>query len=77
MIASIADEDVATGGRMILGLGVSHQSVNAALGADMPSPTAAVRRYATEVAGWLRARWSSRQACTASGELPKYSVIVD
>ena len=26
----------ATGGRMILGLGVSHQPVNAALGADMP-----------------------------------------
>jgi hypothetical protein len=40
---------------MILGFGVSHQSVNAALGADMPSPTAAVRCYATEVAGWLRA----------------------
>jgi alkanesulfonate monooxygenase SsuD/methylene tetrahydromethanopterin reductase-like flavin-dependent oxidoreductase (luciferase family) len=44
----------ATEGRMILGLGVSHQSVNTALGVDMPSPTAAVRRYATEVAGWLR-----------------------
>src|SRR5271169_4717080 len=49
--ALIAD---ATGGRMILGLGVSHQPVNAALGADMPSPTMALRRYATEVAGWLR-----------------------
>jgi alkanesulfonate monooxygenase SsuD/methylene tetrahydromethanopterin reductase-like flavin-dependent oxidoreductase (luciferase family) len=44
----------ATGGRMILGLGVSHQAVNTALGADMPSPTVALRRYATEVAGWLR-----------------------
>ena len=44
----------ATGGRMILGLGVSHQPVNAALGADMPTPTLALRRYATEVAGWLR-----------------------
>src|SRR5271170_3717979 len=44
----------ATGGRMILGLGVSHQPVNAALGADMPSPIAALRRYTTEVAGWLR-----------------------
>jgi alkanesulfonate monooxygenase SsuD/methylene tetrahydromethanopterin reductase-like flavin-dependent oxidoreductase (luciferase family) len=44
----------ATRGRMILGLGVSHQSVNAALGVEMPSPTAALRRYATEVAGWLR-----------------------
>jgi len=44
----------ATGGRMILGLGVSHQAVNAALGADMPAPTVAVRRYAMEVTGWLR-----------------------
>jgi alkanesulfonate monooxygenase SsuD/methylene tetrahydromethanopterin reductase-like flavin-dependent oxidoreductase (luciferase family) len=44
----------ATGGRMILGLGVSHQPVNAALGVDMPSPTLALRRYATEVTGWLR-----------------------
>src|SRR5215470_3288028 len=44
----------ATGGRMILGLGVSHQSVNAALGVEMPSPVAELRRYATEVAGWLR-----------------------
>jgi len=44
----------ATGGRMILGLGVSHQPVNAALGADMPSPTTTLRRYTTEVAGWLR-----------------------
>lgn len=33
--ALIAD---ATGGRMILGLGTSHQPVNAALGADMSSP---------------------------------------
>jgi alkanesulfonate monooxygenase SsuD/methylene tetrahydromethanopterin reductase-like flavin-dependent oxidoreductase (luciferase family) len=48
--ALIAD---ATGGRMILGLGVSHQPVNAALGAEMPSPIAALRRYATEVSGWL------------------------
>jgi alkanesulfonate monooxygenase SsuD/methylene tetrahydromethanopterin reductase-like flavin-dependent oxidoreductase (luciferase family) len=44
----------ATGGRMILGLGVSHQPVNAALGVEMLSPTAALRRYATEVASWLR-----------------------
>ena len=34
----------ATGGRMVLGLGVSHQPVNAALGAEMPSPIAALRR---------------------------------
>jgi alkanesulfonate monooxygenase SsuD/methylene tetrahydromethanopterin reductase-like flavin-dependent oxidoreductase (luciferase family) len=44
----------ATGGRMILGLGVSHRPVNTALGADMPSPLAALRDYTTEVAGWLR-----------------------
>src|ERR1700722_8913810 len=44
----------ATGGRMILGIGVSHQPVIAALGADMPTPTVALRRYTTEVAGWLR-----------------------
>jgi alkanesulfonate monooxygenase SsuD/methylene tetrahydromethanopterin reductase-like flavin-dependent oxidoreductase (luciferase family) len=44
----------ATGGRMILGLGVSHRPVNAALGAEMPSPLAALRDYATEVAGWLQ-----------------------
>jgi alkanesulfonate monooxygenase SsuD/methylene tetrahydromethanopterin reductase-like flavin-dependent oxidoreductase (luciferase family) len=43
----------ASGGRMLLGLGVSHQPVNSALGADMPSPVGALRRYATEVAGWL------------------------
>jgi alkanesulfonate monooxygenase SsuD/methylene tetrahydromethanopterin reductase-like flavin-dependent oxidoreductase (luciferase family) len=49
--ALIAD---ATGGRMILGLGVSHQPVNKALGIDMPSPIDALRRYTTEVAGWLR-----------------------
>src|SRR6516165_6489339 len=29
----------ATGGRMLLGLGVSHQPVNTALGAQMPAPT--------------------------------------
>lgn len=44
----------ATGGRMILGLGVSHQPVNAALGAEMPSPIAALRHYTNEVADWLR-----------------------
>jgi alkanesulfonate monooxygenase SsuD/methylene tetrahydromethanopterin reductase-like flavin-dependent oxidoreductase (luciferase family) len=46
----------ATGGRMILGLGVSHQPVNAALGAEMSSPLQALRRYTTEVAGWLRGK---------------------
>ncbi len=44
----------ATDGRFILGLGVSHQPVNRALGIDMPDPTGALRRYAVEVAGWLR-----------------------
>src|SRR5439155_520635 len=43
-----------TGGRLILGLGVSHQPVNMALGIDMPDPAAALRRYAVEVASWLR-----------------------
>jgi len=44
----------ATGGRMILGLGVSHQPVNRALGIDMPNPTEALRSYAVEVANWIR-----------------------
>ena len=44
----------ATGGRFILGLGVSHQPVNRALGIDMPDPMGALRKYALEVAGWLR-----------------------
>jgi alkanesulfonate monooxygenase SsuD/methylene tetrahydromethanopterin reductase-like flavin-dependent oxidoreductase (luciferase family) len=37
-----------------LGLGVSHQPVNTALGAQMPAPIVALRRYATEVADWRR-----------------------
>lgn len=49
--AFIAD---ATGGRMVLGLGVSHQPVNRALGIEMPSPALALRKYAVEVASWLR-----------------------
>src|SRR4051812_1701954 len=44
----------ATGGRFILGLGVSHQPVNAALGIAMPNPAAAVADYAAEVQCWLR-----------------------
>jgi alkanesulfonate monooxygenase SsuD/methylene tetrahydromethanopterin reductase-like flavin-dependent oxidoreductase (luciferase family) len=39
---------------MILGLGVSHRPVNAALGTEMPSPIGALRHYTTELAGWLR-----------------------
>jgi alkanesulfonate monooxygenase SsuD/methylene tetrahydromethanopterin reductase-like flavin-dependent oxidoreductase (luciferase family) len=49
--ALIAD---ATGGRMVLGLGVSHQPVNQALGVAMGSPLAALRQYSIEVGGWLR-----------------------
>ena len=43
----------ATGGRFILGLGVSHQPVNRALGIDMPNPSTALRNYAVEVVSWL------------------------
>jgi alkanesulfonate monooxygenase SsuD/methylene tetrahydromethanopterin reductase-like flavin-dependent oxidoreductase (luciferase family) len=49
--ALIAD---VTGGRMVLGLGVSHQPVNDALGVEMPSPIAALRQYAGAVTSWLR-----------------------
>jgi alkanesulfonate monooxygenase SsuD/methylene tetrahydromethanopterin reductase-like flavin-dependent oxidoreductase (luciferase family) len=49
--AFIADT---TGGRFILGLGVSHQPVNRALGIDMPEPQATLRRYVTAVRSWLR-----------------------
>jgi alkanesulfonate monooxygenase SsuD/methylene tetrahydromethanopterin reductase-like flavin-dependent oxidoreductase (luciferase family) len=44
----------ATDGRMILGLGVSHQPVNQVLGIDMSNPAGALRSYATEVSAWLR-----------------------
>jgi alkanesulfonate monooxygenase SsuD/methylene tetrahydromethanopterin reductase-like flavin-dependent oxidoreductase (luciferase family) len=43
-----------TEGRMVLGLGVSHQQVNRALGVEMPSPHQALRKYVAEVAAWLR-----------------------
>jgi alkanesulfonate monooxygenase SsuD/methylene tetrahydromethanopterin reductase-like flavin-dependent oxidoreductase (luciferase family) len=49
--ALIAD---ATDGRFLLGLGVSHQPVNAALGLAMPHPLATLRQYVTAVRGWLR-----------------------
>jgi len=49
--ALIAD---ATGGRFVLGLGVSHPPVNKALGIDMQDPPVALRRYVTAVRGWLR-----------------------
>ena len=44
----------ATGGRFVLGLGVSHQPINAALGIAMPHPLATLRAYVTAVGGWLR-----------------------
>ncbi|HEU0155876.1 MAG TPA: LLM class flavin-dependent oxidoreductase [Stellaceae bacterium] len=49
----------ATDGRFILGLGVSHQPVNRALDIEMSNPAAALRDYATEVAGWLRGEGSA------------------
>ena len=49
--ALIAD---ATAGRFILGLGVSHQPVNTALGIDMTNAADDLRRYVTEVRSWLR-----------------------
>lgn len=49
--ALIAD---VTGGRFILGLGVSHQPVNQALAIDMSHPAIALRRYVTAVRAWLR-----------------------
>jgi alkanesulfonate monooxygenase SsuD/methylene tetrahydromethanopterin reductase-like flavin-dependent oxidoreductase (luciferase family) len=48
--ALIAD---ATGGRFILGVGVSHQPVNAALGIDMTNPAHILRDYVIEVRRWL------------------------
>lgn len=49
--ALIAD---ATGGRFVLGLGVSHQPINRALDIAMPDPLTTLRQYVTEVRGWLR-----------------------
>jgi alkanesulfonate monooxygenase SsuD/methylene tetrahydromethanopterin reductase-like flavin-dependent oxidoreductase (luciferase family) len=46
--ALIAD---AIGGRLILGLGVSHQPINQALGIGMPQLLSTLRRYVTEVRG--------------------------
>jgi alkanesulfonate monooxygenase SsuD/methylene tetrahydromethanopterin reductase-like flavin-dependent oxidoreductase (luciferase family) len=44
----------ATGGRFVLGLGVSHEPVNSALQIDMSNATHDVRRYAAEVRARLR-----------------------
>jgi alkanesulfonate monooxygenase SsuD/methylene tetrahydromethanopterin reductase-like flavin-dependent oxidoreductase (luciferase family) len=49
--ALIAD---ATGERLILGLGVSHQSVNRTFGVGSASPLEAMRQYVAEVQSWLR-----------------------
>src|SRR5229473_5193898 len=49
--ALIAD---ATGGRFVLGLGVSHPPVNKALGIDMGDPPTTLRRYVTAVRSWLK-----------------------
>lgn len=49
--ALIAD---ATGGRFILGLGMSHQPVNQGLGVQMLAPAHTLRQYVTEVRMWLR-----------------------
>jgi alkanesulfonate monooxygenase SsuD/methylene tetrahydromethanopterin reductase-like flavin-dependent oxidoreductase (luciferase family) len=60
----------ATGGRMILGLGVSHQPVNAALNVEMASATAALRRYAIEVASWLRGEGPATHLPQAPAPVP-------
>jgi len=49
--ASLIADD--TGGRFILGLGVSHQPVNDALAIDMTSAPADLYRYVLEVRDWL------------------------
>ena len=49
--ALIAD---ATNGRFVLGLGVSHPPVNAALGIDMGDTSITLRRYVTALRGWLK-----------------------
>ena len=49
--ALIAD---ATGGRFILGLGMSHQPVNRGLGVEMVAPAQTLRQYVTDVRMWLR-----------------------
>ena len=59
----------ATGGCFILGLGVSHQPVNRALGLDMPNPSTALRKYATEVADCCAAT-VRRRICRSS--LPRF-----
>lgn len=49
--ASLIADD--TGGRFVLGLGVSHQPVNSALGIDMSNAAADLDAYARDVRNWL------------------------
>lgn len=49
----IADD---TNGRFTLGLGVSHQPVNTALGIDMSAAPRDLHRYVVEVRDWLKGR---------------------
>jgi len=49
--ASLIADD--TGGRFVLGLGVSHQPVNDALAIDMSNAPGDLHRYAIEVRNWL------------------------
>ena len=49
--ASLIADD--TGGRFVLGLGVSHQPVKDALAIDMSNATADLHRYVIEVRNWL------------------------
>ena len=49
--ASLIADD--TGGRFVLGLGVSHQPVNDALTIDMSNAPADLHRYVIEVRNWL------------------------
>jgi alkanesulfonate monooxygenase SsuD/methylene tetrahydromethanopterin reductase-like flavin-dependent oxidoreductase (luciferase family) len=44
----------ATGGRFLLGLGVSHQPVNSALGIEMADAGSVISAYAESVQGYLR-----------------------
>jgi alkanesulfonate monooxygenase SsuD/methylene tetrahydromethanopterin reductase-like flavin-dependent oxidoreductase (luciferase family) len=44
----------ATGGRFILGLGVSHQPVNGALAIDMSNASNDIRTYVDSVRNWLK-----------------------
>jgi Luciferase-like monooxygenase len=49
----------ATDGRFVLGLGVSHRPINAALGIAMSQPLATLRQYAAAVRRWLRGEGSA------------------